>query len=60
MGGCSLLYCEGTLADCIRKFGSYPVSTHHLYEIHLTKPGKPAIVLPEEHIAELARFHDFL
>jgi hypothetical protein len=59
-GAVPYLICEATLAECIRKFGSYPISTRHLYEIHLTKPDAPVIVLPPEQIAEFARFHDFL
>ena len=60
-GAVPYLICEGTLADCIRKFASYPAHTRHLYEIHVAlKPGTAAVVLPLEQIAELARFRDFL
>jgi hypothetical protein len=60
-GAVPYLICEGTFAECIRKYGPYPVTTRHLYEIEVAlKPGAAPVAFPKEELAELARFHEFL
>ena len=57
----SYLVLDGTLDECIRLFMAKPASTRHLYEIQ-TAPQPPLVPEPlsAEHIAELARWREFL